>query len=867
MIDFAAVYDLFFSPGDVVEIRALGLNGKSPSWDGWVGGSGTVFGLFDNRETFAKAGTALESLSGAVYFTANPCKPQLLARGVNRLLAQDKKRPCASDVDIAVIRWLLIDLDPKRPTGISSSNLELGAAAEVAKAVTTYLEGELGFPLGIRAMSGNGYHLMYRLPDLENCEFISGRQGLVSLSLAALSARFSNAQVDVDQVVFNPSRIWKLYGTMARKGDSTEALPHRRSFLFKNQVAKLNEIACVTLEQLTALADLAPPRTTPHARLLAPPAKKAGGQVTQLSAGTVTPMASSLGPLKIGSYLDHYGRNYRKKEKGASTWYCLDVCLFDETHRDGEAAIIFSPQPPYLTYHCFHNSCRDRTWKDAKARISGAASLASFCENYDPDWRPQEGDSRAMAPAGTGCLAEVDIAKGFLIGARRVVMPNQHEVDADEFFVIRGKREVFNVVFATRYAVALLDPIVHTQKQFWVFRDGVWVEEDDEEVQKVVGYALGDRMQPAWMKNVCECVAALRNQRGEVWECPETMVNITNGMLDVESFTLREHDPLYWSRSQLPVAYDPAATAPLWEKTIDMIMMGVESKSMQLQEFFGYCLLPTCRMEKALFMFGTGSNGKSTVLTVLEKVLIGTNNTSVLNLEAMNKPFSILDLQGKMINISSEIESKERASTENLKKAISGDLLHGEHKHGKIVRFRSYAKFIFAMNSPPIITDRAFGFARKILVLNFNRRFDDANKDKYLAEKLAEEASGILNWAIIGAKRLLDQGGFTEQEGEGSETQAFLTALSPTLQYAKESVQAQEGAMITTQALYENYCEWCDKSGSKRLTRQNFASQIITNFSKVAERRCTEVEALRLGGKRVLTLYGIRIQSDDPYLA
>ena len=110
-------------------------------------------------------------------------------------------------------------------------------------------------------------------------------------------------------------------------------------------------------------------------------------------------------------------------------------------------------------------------------------------------------------------------------------------------------------------------------------------------------------------------------------------------------------------------------------------------------------LLPTCKYEKCLFMFGSGSNGKSTVLNVLESI-IGSDHTSALSIDDMGHRFNIPFLQNKMINIAAEVEGRDQRGTENFKKAVSGDLISGEHKHGSRVQFRNRAKFIFAMNNP-----------------------------------------------------------------------------------------------------------------------------------------------------------------------
>lgn len=224
----ADTYRVFFDPGEVVEIRAYGCNGKSKAWEGWARGAGIVFGYFDNPEAFGTAAEALERQKApGIYFTINPVIPDLLARAANRLKAAGQKDAATTDDYIQCIRWLPIDLDPTRPSGISSTNEELKAAVRVRNDIYKFMR-KCNWPDPVPAISGNGAHLCYRLPDLDNNETNKNR---VRACLAALAALFSSEQVDVDQAVFNPSRIWKVYGTTARKGDHTPQRPHRKSYI------------------------------------------------------------------------------------------------------------------------------------------------------------------------------------------------------------------------------------------------------------------------------------------------------------------------------------------------------------------------------------------------------------------------------------------------------------------------------------------------------------------------------------------------------------------------------------------------------------------------------------------------------------
>ena len=206
---------LLMAPGDVHEVRILK-----------AGSEGTVSGYFDDPSAVVNEVEKYDGKAPAVFITLNPCKPALFARSANRL--QRRVQVSTSDDDILRRRWFLIDFDPKRPAGISSTDSEHGRAISVACGAWDDLRGA-GFPDPVVGDSGNGAHLLYRI-DLPNDP---GSNELVKRCLAGIAARCGTDDVTVDLSVFNAARIVKLYGTMACKGDSIPSRPHRRSRLLE----------------------------------------------------------------------------------------------------------------------------------------------------------------------------------------------------------------------------------------------------------------------------------------------------------------------------------------------------------------------------------------------------------------------------------------------------------------------------------------------------------------------------------------------------------------------------------------------------------------------------------------------------------
>jgi hypothetical protein len=183
----------------------------------------TEAGFFDYEHLAQMAELAVDASAYAkgVYFVMNPLNPDLIARRANRI-DYAKEGQQASDKDVIARRWLLVDADPTRDPHISSTKEEKDAALQIILAVKNDLAAQ-GWPTPILSDSGNGYHLMYRI-DLP-----ANDGGIVERILKALAAKYDTSAVHIDQSVFNPARICKMPGTLARKGDSVKSRPHRRA--------------------------------------------------------------------------------------------------------------------------------------------------------------------------------------------------------------------------------------------------------------------------------------------------------------------------------------------------------------------------------------------------------------------------------------------------------------------------------------------------------------------------------------------------------------------------------------------------------------------------------------------------------------
>jgi len=313
-----ATFEIFPPQDGVIEVRAMG--------------DKTMSGYYRDRERLAYD-LSLHS-NETWYFVMNTVDPACYSRDQSeRLLYVTGKMKTTSDKEIKMLRWLLIDADPKRAAGVSSTDEEKANALEIIKRVGAWLRGQ-GFNDPVFCDSGNGYHLLYRI----NAE--PSESETVKKFLAVLSLNFSDEKVEIDTSVFNPARITKVYGTIATKGASTKERPHRHSGI----ISVPAEITPTAFDCVRAVAAMMPEPEKPTYRnnYAAPDAFDIDGFIR-------------LHNIEIQNEV---------KENGTRK-LILKHCPFDENHKAPDAAI-FVLANGAIGFRCLHNSCRDRRWQDVR---------------------------------------------------------------------------------------------------------------------------------------------------------------------------------------------------------------------------------------------------------------------------------------------------------------------------------------------------------------------------------------------------------------------------------------------------------------------------------------------------------------------
>jgi len=282
----------------------------------------------------------------AIYTTLNP------VRDLDRFKVRGEigynKEGTTADKDIRYRRWLLIDVDPVRPPGISATADEKAAAFEVLERVRMGLR-RMAFPEPVVGDSSNGGHLLYAV-RFPNSSEVTKR---IEFFLKMLNHEFSADAAHIDTVVWNPARISKLYGTMSRKGEDTDERPHRRSRLLEVP-DRIEPVAPALFRTLTDLALRVPPRR----RVIRRPSFRG------------SPHRHPGRSFDVRDLLDRSRIGYSIAHKGSATLYHLHECPIDSSHDKGTTdTTVFEDAGGQLGFRCLHDRCQGHDWHSARERL------------------------------------------------------------------------------------------------------------------------------------------------------------------------------------------------------------------------------------------------------------------------------------------------------------------------------------------------------------------------------------------------------------------------------------------------------------------------------------------------------------------
>jgi P4 family phage/plasmid primase-like protien len=310
------------------------------------------------------------------------------------------------------------------------------------------------------------------------------------------------------------------------------------------------------------------------------------------------------------------------------------------------------------------------------------------------------------------------------------------------------------------------------------------------------------------------------------------IVNVVNGLVRMSTGELLPHDPDYFTTAQLPVRYREGPLeqlCPRWLQFVKEVMGGNEPKMKFLQQVSGLCFSRTSEIQKAFIFLGGGSNGKSTYIDILSRLLTPANSSS-LTLKDIQERFGLASLWNKTLNVVEEI-SNNYFESDVLKKLITGAEIMADRKFMDRLQFRSHAKFVFAVNKLPRINDTSQGLYRRFHILEWKATFGGKDVDLNLPEKLWAERDGIFLWCMKGWQEIVEQGGLHAPKCVIDASETFKEANSPLVefllrQYGKPEPGREMAFLMPIRSIFDAYQTQVRELGYQSKNFSNFLAEM-----------------------------------------
>ena len=766
--DVKRFLELLHEPDGVFEIR-IPKHGKYKF---------TASGYFNDVDA-AIAAVAHWDGNASIYITLNAINRALLARAANKIV--ERADATTADADVVRRRWLFLDLDAVRPSGISSTDEEVGEARRAADKIAAFLRSR-GWPEPILAASGNGAYLLYRV-DLPNDEATAK---LVADTLAQLGTRFDTDQVKVDPTVSNASRIIGLVGTMKMKGDSTEDRPHRRSYV----ISSPDELAIVSRSQLEALVGEVPTASRP-ALFVVP---RGGGRVRDM--------------------LDAGGIAYREQAPDANgvTWYHVERCPFHDDGPPFECGVAQAlPNGPYAG-HCFHARGAGKGWKDFKRELR-----LDIGNRHDP--AIVGGSDEPLTDAGNGeYFARMygDRVR-YDHRRRRWLMWDRHRWSDDADGEIRRLAKM-----AVRHRLLSATKIEDLTRR---------------------GHAAKFAIQSEHRQRLDALLAQAQTEppvtdAGTRWDADPLLLGTENGVVDLRAGVRRDGRPVDRITLHTPVAFNADAACPRWLRFLDEVFGGDVELVDFIQRVVGYSLTGLTTEQCLFLCYGTGANGKSVFLRIL-RMLAGfyafNAPFSLFEMHSRNAiPNDLAALVNRRLVTSSETNEGTRLNEARVKALTGCDPITARFMRAEFFTFEPVAKYWLAVNHKPSVGDDSYGFWRRVRLIPFTRRFSGSAADQSLADTLELELPGILAWSVRGVLAWQERG-LPAPAAVRAATETYRLESDPLAAFIDERCVVAEGVTVASSLAFKAYVAWGTDQGMRErelLTSTLFGKRMAERFEK-----------------------------------
>ena len=306
-------------------------------------------------------------------------------------------------------------------------------------------------------------------------------------------------------------------------------------------------------------------------------------------------------------------------------------------------------------------------------------------------------------------------------------------------------------------------------------------------------------------------------------------IHVANGTLFVDGRFTPEKA---YCNNRLTVNYYP--DAPLPEKWLRFLSELLHPEDIPtLQEYLGYCLLPTTKGQKMLMLIGKGGEGKSRIGLVMRSIFGDSMNTTSIQKVEQNR-FSRADLESKLLMVDDDMDMSALPKTNYIKSIVTSECkMDMERKGVQSYQSQLYVRFLcFGNGALAALHDRSDGFFRRQIVLTTKDKSTGRSDDPFLSDKLIAEREGIFLWCLEGLHRLLvNNYRFTISDRARENISVVVREANNIVDFLASAgyVQFKADSEAATRDLYATYKVWCEDNAENPLSPKSFSSFIAQN--------------------------------------
>lgn len=307
------------------------------------------------------------------------------------------------------------------------------------------------------------------------------------------------------------------------------------------------------------------------------------------------------------------------------------------------------------------------------------------------------------------------------------------------------------------------------------------------------------------------------------------LLNTENCIIDLQTGQALEHDPTYLMTKMVEANYDPDAECPLWRKFLDEVFAGNQDLIRFVQKAMGYSLTGSTREQCMFILYGTGANGKSTLLEVIaaivQEYMNRTPTETLLVRKTGSIPNDIARLAGARMVAATETEDGSRLAESLVKQMTGGEKLTARFLHAEWFEFQPQFKVWLATNHKPQIRGTDHAVWRRMRLLPFTVTIPAAKQDKDLPQKLLEERDGIFRWIVDGCLTWQEEG-LEPPKVVTEATAQYKSEMDVLAAFIRDCCNEGPNMTSTVKELYDSYSTWTGQSGEKTMPKRTFGMKV-----------------------------------------